>query len=95
MAEKTPVPLFLTESELQKQATIIGWRSGNRDISGSIFRTPRSSVEFPNVFQNVVKREPVRQLPFSYRGPRITTNLKPKIAIPADDDDPPYAPKTP
>jgi hypothetical protein len=95
MAEKTPPPLFLTEAELQKQTSVLGWRSGNKDISGSIFRTPRSSVEFPNVFQNVVKREPVRQLPFSYRSQRNTVQPKPKIAIPPDDDDPPYAPKTP
>jgi len=97
MAEKISVPLFLTEAQLQTSTPAADWRNGTKASSGSIFRTPRTNTEFPNVFQHSVKREVVKQLPFAYKPAKPTkpTQAKPKIAIPEDEEEPAYAPKTP
>lgn len=98
MEEKIPAPLFLTEAQLQTSATAASdWRNGTKASSGSIFRTPRTNTEFPNVFQHSVKREVVKQLPFAYKPTKPTrpTQAKPKIVIPEDEEEPAYAPKTP
>ena len=94
--EPPKAPLFLSDAEMQRQATNVAWRKGNTDLSGSIFQIPRSTADFPRIFQHAVKREPAKVLPFSYKSV-VKMGFKPRVMIPADDDDkdPLYAPRTP
>lgn len=99
MGDKVAIPLFLSENELQNQAKNVGWRTGLKDISGSIFRTPTNSKEFPNVFQNTFKRNTTKQTPFVYTA-KPKTNPKPShtplsIIAPSEEEDLPYGPTTP
>lgn len=98
MEDKVAIPLFLSEKELQNQEKNVGWRTGIKDISGSIFRTPTNTKEFPNVFQNTFKRNTTKETPFVYKTnskqKRSTTQLT--IAVPTEEqEDLPYAPRTP
>lgn len=95
--ERQNVPLFLSDAEMENQARVVTWRGGVTDVSGSIFQTPRSTVDFPRIFNITTKREAPKVLPFSYKTV-LKTGAKPKIAIPEENDerdDPPYAPRTP
>ena len=68
MSEERPnVPLFLSDAEMENQARVLTWRGGVTDVSGSIFQTPRSTVDFPRIFNIIAKREAPKTLPFSYK----------------------------
>ena len=92
-----PLPLFLTETELNNQGNPYAWRKGVADTTSNIFRTPRSTPEFPRIFQNAPKRAPMKALPFTYKAfqKKVETEVKPTITIPVDTEEPAYAPTTP
>lgn len=102
-----PLPLFLSDTELKNQGNPYAWRKGVADTTSNIFRTPRSTPDFPRIFQNVPKRVqvPTKALPFSYKAfqkvakpeaePEKGEPEKPTITVPAETEEPAYAPTTP
>ena len=109
-----PLPLFLSETELKNQGNPYAWRKGVADTTSNIFRTPRSTPEFPRIFQNVPKRVqvPTKALPFTYKAfhkmakpekgepekgepEKAVDEEKPTITVPAETEEPAYAPTTP
>jgi len=103
-----PPPLFLSDTELKNQGNPYAWRKGVADTTSNIFRTPRSTPDFPRIFQNVPKRVqvPTKALPFSYKAfhktakpagePEKGEPEKPTTTVPVDeepaDEEPAYAP---
>jgi hypothetical protein len=97
MSEEPPkVALFLSDAEIQEQGKILVWRRGLTDVSGSIFHKIRPTVNFPTIFNHSLKERNSKVLPFMYKTAlKKYTDVKPKIVIPNDNHDPPYAPVTP
>ena len=102
--QTAPLPLFLSDTELKNQGNPYAWRKGVADTTSNIFRTPRSTPDFPRIFQNVPKRVqvPTKALPFSYKAfqkvakpekgePEKGEPEKSTINVPADEE-PAYAP---
>ena len=97
--QTAPLPLFLSDAEIQNQANRYAWRKGVPSTVNNLFRTPRDTPEFPSVFQNTPKTGTTKPLPFTYKAfQRVRTEAHvapPSISIPEPTEEPAYAPTTP
>jgi hypothetical protein len=84
-----PLPLFLSETDLQNQGNRYAWRKGVPSTVNNLFRTPRETSEFPSVFQNTPKTATIKALPFTYKA---FQRVRPSINIPEPTEEPAYAP---